>query len=141
MAKFIGKNDLNEEVREYLKIQKKVKDKKCFDDLNPSNALEKKALKFYRDSSEISFLFEKEWVEYLLSKPGTKFLRAYYGASIEPGKEGEPTIILVAATDSTTTRAENVLLSDDDGGIEWPEGIEVATGLNETNFDIKKDKS
>ena len=86
MAKYISKQLMNHEINEYLGIQNKVLEKRCFDNLSDSDAQEKKAKKFYKEAKEISFVFEKEWVQFLLSKPGTTHLRVYYGATQDGGK-------------------------------------------------------
>lgn len=130
MASIISKKDLNQEVRNYFKIQKEARDKKkCFDKLDKDSPAEQ----FYKKAEEISFYFEKEKVQYLLSKPGTEFLRVYYGAR----ENGDPTIILVAA--KTGNSIDNIITSDDEAGYEWPTGLATYQSNPDTSFDIDPD--
>jgi hypothetical protein len=131
MARYISRKILNAEVKEYLKIQEKAKANKCFDQLNQDIEDEKKAHNFYNVANEISFVFEKEWIQFLLSKPGTTHLRVYYGAQ----SDGKPTIILVSA--KKINPYVNIFLDDEDGGVEWPEGL--GTSSNPGNFDVSLD--
>jgi hypothetical protein len=129
MASIIKKKDANDEVRNYLKIQKEAKTKKCFDKLPSGSPAEK----FYNQAQEISFYFEKDKVLYLMSKPGAEFLRVYYGAK----STGEPTIILTAA--KTGNSIHNIITSDDESGIEWPTGLPTYQSNPENNFDLDPD--
>jgi len=81
------------------------------------------ARRFYIDSKEESFVFEKNLVLDLLNQPFAQYLRVYYGAIPEgdnPLKKapGTPTIILGAA------RKINPYTDVSQLYLEWPEGLD-----------------
>jgi len=116
MAEIITKAQFVEEQNEYRNIQKQgiLKLKKT--DL-PNNAH-----RFYLDSTEESFVFEKNLVLYLLAHPDAKYLRVYYGAipkayEKDDKPEGTPTIILSAAKRNSPYSDVGEIY------IEWPTGL------------------
>lgn len=139
MARFISKDDINKEVRKCLHIQKKALP---HHQNLPANSDERK---YYVDSREISFVFEKEMVLQLLNRPGTKYLRVYYGAlhmddpkhPTNPNfKKGRPTVILMAAKDGSFINLLDPTGGGDDG-LQWPEGLPPKG--DDTSFDASDD--
>lgn len=135
MANFISKNSLNYEVRKYLEIQDNFREKIVLEKHFPSGSPVNDHSRRFYGANEISFVFEKEWVQFLLSKPGVTHLRAYYGASVDHGREGVPTIILVSAIQHSPT--QNTFLNSNDGGVEWPDGL--TTSGTSASFDVTND--
>jgi len=119
MAQIITRDQFDKERGEYKAIQANgSKILKAH-----SGGLSAKAKQFYLDSQELSFVFERELVEELLSQSFTEFLRVYYGAIPNAKnkfgkKAGSPTIILAAA------RKINPYTDIGDLFVEWPTGLD-----------------
>ena len=120
MAQIIDVKQFQLEQKTYRDIQKQAVPllEKAMGKASPSLAR-----RFYIDSKEESFVFEKNLVLDLLNQPFAQYLRVYYGA-IPPGKTlfgktpGSPTIILGAA------RKINPYTDVSDLYLEWPEGLD-----------------
>jgi hypothetical protein len=119
MAQIIDRAQFEQEQREYRNIQRTAVP--ILDAHRPP--IPPNARRFYLDSQEESFVFEKNLILDLLNQPFAQYLRVYYGA-IPPGPNpvgrapGSPTIILGAA------RRINPFTDVGDLYVEWPEGLD-----------------
>ena len=115
MAKIIDVAQFRAEQQEYIRIQNEARH--VHQQLPPG-----RSRRFYLDTQEESFVFEKDLVLDLLAQPFANYLRVYYGAipneHATPEKPiGSPTIILGAA------RRVNPFTDIGNLYVEWPTGL------------------
>ncbi len=133
MAKRISLKTANEEIAGHIAIHSELKNKAV--DLSDT------AQQYY-GGDILSFVFEKEEVLKLLNaNQSINGLRVYYGFNSEAKL---PTVVLVpceithdTSKDNVINHASNVILSEDDPGLEWPNMI--APTIYTDEFSIAND--